>query len=137
MAVFVTGGSGFLGGALIARLLDDGVEVRALVRSPPAADRMAEAGAIPVHGDVFAAGTMREALDGCAVVFHVAGVNDACPRDAAPMYRVNVDGTRIVVAAAAAAGVPRVVFTSSAAAIGEPPGVLADEGTPHSGVFLS
>jgi len=126
-----------VGGALVERLLSAGFEVRALARSRQAADHMAAVGAIPVDGDVFAAGTMRDAMTGCATVFHVAGVNDTCPRDAAPMYRVNVDGTRIVVGAAAAAGVRRVVVTSSAAAIGEPPGGLADERTPHSGVFLS
>jgi dihydroflavonol-4-reductase len=137
VTAFVSGGSGFVGGALVARLVADGVHVVALARTSEAADRLARAGATPVPGDVFSAGVLRDAMAGCSVAYHVAGINEICPRDAAPMYRVNVDGTRIVTAAAAAAGVPRVVVTSSAAAIGEADGVVADETTPHSGRFLS
>jgi dihydroflavonol-4-reductase len=60
-----------------------------------------------------------------------------CPSDPGILYRTNVDGVRVVVRAAAAAGVRRIVLTSSAAAIGEPEGVVANEETPHSGEFLS
>jgi len=67
----------------------------------------------------------------------VAGVNTMCASDPGTMYRVNVDYVRAVVRAATEAGVRRVVLTSSAAAIGEAAGVVADEGTPHAGRFLS
>jgi len=76
-------------------------------------------------------------MSGCDVVYHVAGVNTMCPGNPGTMYRVNVDLVRTVVAIAADVGVRRVVLTSSAAAIGESTGVVADEGTPHAGRFLS
>jgi dihydroflavonol-4-reductase len=70
-------------------------------------------------------------------VFHVAGVNAMCLRDSATMFRANVDGASAVVRAAAAAGVSRVVHTSSAATIGEPEGTVGREDTQHRGSFLS
>ena len=76
-------------------------------------------------------------MSGCDIVYHVAGVNTMCPGDPGEMYRVNVDLVRTVVRVAAHTGVRRIVLTSSAAAIGEPAGVVADERTPHSGRFLS
>jgi len=76
-------------------------------------------------------------MSGCDIVYHVAGVNTMCPGDPGVMYRVNVDLVRAVVRAAADAGVRRIVLTSSAAAIGEPAGMVADERTPHTGRFLS
>ncbi|HSD77510.1 MAG TPA: NAD-dependent epimerase/dehydratase family protein, partial [Solirubrobacteraceae bacterium] len=71
------------------------------------------------------------------VVFHVAGVNEMCPLDPAPMYRANVQGAATVAAAAARAGVRRLVHTSSAAAIGEAAGAVGREDSPHRGSFLS
>jgi len=76
-------------------------------------------------------------MEGCEVVYHVAGVNTMCTPDPGPMYRTNVDRVGTVVRAAAAARVRRVVLTSSAAVIGEPDGMVADESTPHTGRFLS
>jgi dihydroflavonol-4-reductase len=80
---------------------------------------------------------MRSAARGIAVVYHAAGINAFCLPDPGPMYRVNVEGTRTVVAAAGEAGVRRVVYTSSAATIGEPRDTVAREDTPHRGTFLS
>jgi dihydroflavonol-4-reductase len=136
-AALVTGGSGFVGGALLARLVSDGREVRALVRRRSAATEVARAGAQPVPGDVLDEGSLREAMRGCTVVFHVAGVNAMCLRDPAPMYRTNVEGPANVIRAAAAAGVARVVLTSSAATIGEPQGTTGREDSPHRGSYLS
>jgi dihydroflavonol-4-reductase len=64
-------------------------------------------------------------------------VNETCPRDVTAMDRVNVDGTMSVIRAAAAAGVGRVVYTSSAAAIGEEAGMIGTEATVHSGTYVS
>jgi dihydroflavonol-4-reductase len=77
------------------------------------------------------------AMHGCKVVYHAAGVNALCFRDAAPLFEVNVRGSRNVVDAAAAAGVRRVVYTSSAAALGEARGTVGSETSPHRGSFLS
>jgi dihydroflavonol-4-reductase len=135
--VLVTGGSGFVGRGVVERLLAEGRRVRALARSDAAAAALADAGAESVLGDVLDPPSLRDAVEGCAGVFHVAGVNAMCLRDPRPMMRTNVEGPSNVLRAAAAAGVPRVVLTSSAAAIGEPPGTIGREDSPHRGWFLS
>ena len=135
--VFLTGGSGLVGGHLLARLVASGVSVKALVRSQTAEAKVLRVGGIPVSGDLLDKESISMAMRGTQTVFHVAGVNDTCPRDVAAMDRINVGGTRAVIAAAAAAGVSKVVYTSSAAVIGERQGVVGRETTRHSGTFLS
>lgn len=135
--VFITGASGFVGGAVLRHLLEEGREVRALARSADAERRVREAGATPVHGDLFDPQALLEGMRGCATVFHAAGVNESCLRDPAPMLRTNVDGSAQVVRAAAAAGVARVVHTSSASTIGEAEGTVGTEASAHRGWFLS
>jgi dihydroflavonol-4-reductase len=135
--VFLTGGSGFVGGALLRGLLAQGRRVRALARSPEAERRVAALGAEVVAGDLGDAPALRRGMAGCRVAFHAAGVNAMCLRDPAGMYRANVDGSVEVVRAAATAGVPRVVYTSSAVTMGEAAGAVATEQTPHRGSYLS
>ena len=135
--VFVTGGTGFLGAALIGRLVSDGRTVHALTRSDDGAARLTGAGATPVRGDILDPTSLRTAADGCGTVFHMAGMNAFCLPDPSGLYRMNVEGTRNVVAAAAAAGAARVVYTSSAATIGEAHGTIGREESPHRGSFLS
>jgi dihydroflavonol-4-reductase len=134
---FVTGGSGFIGGALLARLVADGREVRALARSDEAAASIEAAGARPVAGDLFDVTALLEGMRGCETVFHAAGVNAMCLRDPGAMMHTNVEGSDVVVRAAAAVGAQRLVLTSSAATIGEPAGVVGREDTLHRGTFLS
>src|SRR5918997_1476297 len=69
---FVTGGSGFIGGALIERLHREGWEVRALARSDAAAQKVRERGAVPVSGDLGHGGMLREGASGAEVAFHAA-----------------------------------------------------------------
>jgi dihydroflavonol-4-reductase len=135
--VFVTGGSGFVGGALIRGLVARGIEVRALARSAEAADAVGGLGAAPVLGDLEDARALEAGMRGCDVVFHAAGVNQMCTRDPAPMYRANVEGAGAVVRAGAAVGVDRIVHTSSASTIGEERGTIGHEDAPHRGSFLS
>jgi nucleoside-diphosphate-sugar epimerase len=71
-SAFVTGGSGFIGGALIERLRSEGVDVRALARSERAAERVGELGAEPVRGDLDDRGSLRAGAEGCDVAFHAA-----------------------------------------------------------------
>ncbi len=98
---------------------------------------MAAAGVDVVRGDVLDVASLVQAMDGCGVVYHAAGVNEFCVRDAEPMFRVNVDGSANVVAAAARAGVGRVVYTSSAVTLGEVGGTMGREDSAHRGSFLS
>jgi dihydroflavonol-4-reductase len=135
--VFLTGGSGFIGGVLASALRERGDEVVALARSEAAAGKVAALGAEPVRGDVLDPGSLATAIGDCELVYHVAGVNSHCPKDPARLTRVNVEGAANVVRAAGAAGVRRVVFTSSAASVGEAQGTVGTEDSPHRGSYLS
>ncbi len=131
---FLTGGSGFVGGALLRRLIADGRHVRALARSDEAERIVTVAGAEAVRGDLLVLGDWEGSLKGCDTLFHVAGEVAMCDRS---RLEVNLAGTRTVVAAAARAGVRRIVFTSSAATIGEAAGTSGTETTVHTGQYLS
>ena len=135
--VFVTGGSGVIGGALVARLVERGDEVLALARSDAAVAAVQKRGARPVRGDALDPEALARGMDGCALAFHAAGVNALCVKDPQAMRRVNVDGAVLAVRAAKRAGVPRLVHTSSAATVGEAPGAIGNEDTTHRGWFLS
>jgi dihydroflavonol-4-reductase len=135
--VFVTGGSGFVGGALVSRLVERGDEVVALARSEAAERAVTGGGARAVRGDVLDEDTLAAGMDGCALLFHVAGINTMCPTDPAALFHVNVRGAEAAVRAAARVGVPRVVLTSSAASLGEAAGTVGREDSPHRGSFLS
>jgi nucleoside-diphosphate-sugar epimerase len=127
---FVTGGSGFLGGALIRRLSGDGWRVRALARSERSAAAVVEAGAQPVQGDLDAVEPMRAGAEGCEVAFHAAAsVADWGPWQ--DFERVNVQGTRHVIEACGLAGVRRLVHVGTEAAlVAGQPLVMADETAP-------
>jgi nucleoside-diphosphate-sugar epimerase len=118
---FVTGGSGFIGRRLIRRLLDDEHTVRALVRSTASADAVSALGAQPVPGDLTDPSVWRDEVQGSDVLFHLAAEMDLAA-DRARHDLVTVAGTRAVVDAARAAGVPRFVHCGSEAALlaGEP-----------------
>ena len=135
--VLVTGGSGVVGRALIGRLVADGREVRGLARSEESARTVGLLGAEVVRGDVLEPASLRVAAEGCTTIFHVAGVNAMCRHDPRPMMRANVEGSANAVHAAAEAGVERVVYTSSSSAIGESPGTVGREDSPHRGWYLS
>ena len=135
--VFVTGGSGVVGGALVDSLRERGDDVVALARSDAAGAELERRGANVVHGDILDAEVLARGMEGCTTVFHVAGVNQLCVEDPSPMLRANIDGPAVAIRAAARAGVPRVIHTSSAATLGEPEGVVGNEDTPHRGWFLS
>ncbi len=135
--VFVTGGTGVIGTALVGRLLERDDQVIGLARSPEAALALEARRVAVVRGDIDDERALREGMDGCDLAFHVAGINSLCVEDPGPMERVNVDGAVAVVRAAAAAGVPRLVLTSSAATLGEAPGTVGNESTVHRGWYLS
>jgi len=77
------------------------------------------------------------AMRGCELVYHAAGANAFCLRNPSPMFEVNVRGSENVVHAAARAGTRRLVYTSSAATLGEVSGTIGSEESPHRGWFLS
>jgi len=108
--VFLTGASGFVGGQLAARLLAEGRAVRVLARRP--LPELAARGAEVVHGDLHDASALRRGCAGVGTVFHVAGRVGVWGPER-EFFHVNVGGTQAVLAACRAAGVPRLVYTSS------------------------
>jgi len=123
----VTGASGFVGWHVARKLLERGVKVRALVRL---SSRVRELDVEEVAGDLRDAESLRRAAAGCAVIYHVAADYRLWARDARELYQSNVDGTRNLLEAARAAGVERVVYTSTVGCIGIPKGGVGDEQTP-------
>jgi nucleoside-diphosphate-sugar epimerase len=120
-AAFVTGGSGFIGGRLVSRLVGEGRQVRALARSEASAQRVAELGAEPVRGDIDDRASLAAGAAGAEVAFHLAAHLGEWG-DWADFERGNVDGTRNVLAACAEAGVRRFIHCGTEAALmaGEP-----------------
>jgi nucleoside-diphosphate-sugar epimerase len=114
--VFVTGGSGFVGGRLIARLVADGHTVRALARSESAAGRVSQLGAVAVRGDLTDVASLRAAAAGAELAFHAAA-RTTRDGDRARFWADNVDGTANVVRAVREAGVRRLVHVGTEAAL--------------------
>ena len=135
--VFVTGGTGVIGTVLVARLAERGDEVVGLARSDAAAAALEARGARVVRGDALDEEAVASGMDGCELAFNVAGINSLCVDDERPMQQLNVEGPLVAVRAAKRAGVTRIVHTSSAATIGEPPGTVGTEHTLHRGWYLS
>ncbi len=124
---FVTGGTGFIGSRLVALLIARGIEVRALARSEAGLEKVKALGAVPVPGDVTNRESMKEAMCGCNVVFHVAALYEVGTRYARQMKTINVDGAQNVFETALEAGVPKIVFTSTLAVHGDTKGRVVDE----------
>jgi dihydroflavonol-4-reductase len=131
MKTLVTGGSGFVGSAVVRRLLEAGHEIRALVRPRSRTENLA---GLPVElatGDLLDPASLAAATAGCDAVFHVAADYRLWVPKPSEIYESNVTGTRNVMRAAAAAKVRRIVYTSSVATLGlTADGTPADEETP-------
>ena len=137
MTYFVTGATGFLGGALARKLLADGHTVRALVRDPARATDLTAAGALPVRGDVSDPVSMREAMRGVDGVFHVAGWYKLGVKDRAAAVATNIEGTRNVLELMRELGIPRGVYTSTLAVNSDTHGRVVDEDYRFSGRHLT
>ncbi len=126
----VTGGNGFVGCHLVRALLARGGRVRALVRGGAGLAGLEGLDCELVTGDVRDFESVRRAAAGCDEVYHAAADYRLWVTDERPMYAVNVDGTRNVIAAARAAGAGRIVYTSTVGALGIPGGGPGREDTP-------
>lgn len=126
----VTGATGFIGAHVVRALLEEGVEVRALVRAGSDDRNLRGLKIERVEGDLREAESPARAVAGVDVVFHVGSHYELTQRERARIFAVNVEGTRQLMKAALRAGVTRVVHTSSVAAVGHArrDGRPADEG---------
>lgn len=128
----VTGGTGFVGRAVVTELLNAGHQVRVLARNP---EHPALAGleVEVAQGDLRDPASLEQAVKGCSRLFHVAADYRLWVPRPEEMYAVNVEGTRHLLAAARAAGVEKVVYTSTVGALGNPgDGTPGTEATPVS-----
>ena len=127
MTSLVTGATGFVGAAVLRRLVAEGHQVRALVR--PQSDRRNLEGidCEIVTGSLLDRESLRAAVRGCRAVFHVAADYRLWVPDPQAMLAANVEGSRALVEEAMNAGVERIVYTSSVATLGLKPGIVSDE----------
>jgi dihydroflavonol-4-reductase len=116
--VAVTGASGFIGSAIVRRLLNRGARVVALVEPGGADTNLAGLKVDRTEVDVRSRDDLTGALDGARAVFHTAALFRFWAKDPEAIYSVNVEGTRNVIAAAQSAGLERIVYTSTVATIG-------------------
>ncbi len=117
----VTGGSGFVGGRLIRKLVQEGWEVRALARSPASSAAVTQLGATPVAGELNNAAALKEGMRGCDTVFHVAA-HFRLWGDKQLFDLINIGGVNTILSAAAdTPSVNRIVYISAAAVVlGDP-----------------
>jgi dihydroflavonol-4-reductase len=127
MKTLVTGGSGFIGSALVLELLRRGQAVRALVRSREHPGNLAGLDVELVEGDLLDRESQHRALEGCDRVYHLAAVYANWLRDRSLIRHTNVEGTRNLLQACLERKVERVVYTSSTAALGAHGKTPADE----------
>jgi dihydroflavonol-4-reductase len=118
MRALVTGGSGFVGAAVVRALLAAGWQVRALVRAQSDPRNLERLAVEFAPGDLTDVGSLERALTDCEALFHVAADYRLWTPDPQALYRSNVEGTKNIVEAARRAGTARIVYTSSVATIG-------------------
>jgi len=120
MRVCVTGGTGFIGGALVRRLLAEGHQVRVLARPSPRADALAASGVEVVRGSLLDRDKVTHAIEGSQLVYHTAAkVRGPGSRD--EFMQVNLEGTQNVFEGCITKGVPHVVHLSSITVYGPVP----------------
>jgi len=137
--VFVTGGTGFIGGHVVRKLRGRGDEVRALVRNPDKGRALSELGCELVAGTLSDKDAIRAGMEGCEAAIHGAAIYEVGipKREHRAMYEANAIGTENVLRTALEARLPRVVYISTVAAFGNTKGEVVDEGYEHPGTSFT
>jgi nucleoside-diphosphate-sugar epimerase len=133
--VFVTGGTGFIGGETVRQLRERGDEVVCLVRNPDKGRKLADLGCELVAGDLGDVEAIRRGMEGCDAAIHAAAMYEVgIPDSQRPaMYAANVTGTENVLGAAREAKLPKVVYVSTVGAFGNTDHRVVDESYRHPG----
>ena len=139
MRVFVTGGTGFIGGQVVRMLRERGDEVRALVRSPDKGRALADGGCELISGALSEKDAIGAGIQGCDAVIHGAAVYEVGIPESEhrAMYEANVIGTENVLRAALEAKIPKVVYISTVGAFGNTKGQVVDESYVHPGTSFT
>jgi nucleoside-diphosphate-sugar epimerase len=118
MKIFITGATGYLGNLLAVTLAKNGNQVNALVRDPDNAHNLDHSNIKLFKGDITDIESIKNAMDGCQQVFHLAAFARMWAKPSEIFYQVNVDGTRNVLQAAVEKNILKLVYTSSTAVFG-------------------
>ncbi|MDJ0818345.1 MAG: NAD-dependent epimerase/dehydratase family protein, partial [Desulfobacterales bacterium] len=127
MTILITGATGYIGSAVARKLAREGEDIRCLVRNSGSLRNLDGLRLEVFCGDITDLDSLRRAVKGCDRVYHLAALYAIWLRDANLMYRVNEDGTRNVMTACLEAGVQKIVYCSSVAALGAHGQSPADE----------
>ncbi len=136
MTYFVTGSTGFIGSALVRRLIGRGDQVHLLVR-PESAIHLNHPAIKVFRGTLADAPVLREGMRGCEGLFHLAAKGGVDARDPKDFDRTNLEGTRQMIAAALASDIKKFVYTSSVMCLGPSQGQAVDENTPRKVPFFT
>lgn len=137
MKVFITGGTGFLGKVLVKKLVERGNSVKALVRTTSNAEKLKVLGVTLCYGDIRDINSIEEGMEGCDIVFHLAAWYELGIRDKQKMYDINVGGTENIMEVALKLSIPKIIYCSTTAVLGNTKGKIADESQIHCGRFYS
>ncbi len=132
MRVAVTGGTGCLGRPLIRRILEDGHKIKLLIPENESGGFLPN-GIRSVQGTITSPGPLDSLTSGCETVFHLAGKVHVVPgsrKEEEEFFRINLEGTRLLLEAAARNGVRRIVFYSTVGVYGKDADFAGDEGAP-------
>ena len=118
MKIFVTGATGFIGSNLCLKLADLGHQVHALFRSAGKASVLKHPNIELFKGDILDYDSLKNAMDGCRQIYHMAAFTDVWIKDESRIYELNVTGTLNVLNAAREAGIKDIVISSTAGVFG-------------------
>ena len=117
MKVLVTGATGFIGGNIARKLLENGFEVNALIRKTSNTLNLKKLAVKISYGDICDKSSLKEALKDCTGLFHAAANYSFWAKNPSIFYEVNVEGTKNIIGAALEAGVEKIIYTSSESTI--------------------
>ena len=137
MTILVTGGTGYVGSAVVRALRDRGEPARVLARKTSKTDHLTRLGVEIAYGDILDQSSIEAALDGCDTLYHAAAIYEFWVPDKHHLMRTEVEGTRNAMVAARNCRVRKVIYTSTTFTIGEARGQVGNETTPHRGFFCT